>query len=326
MEVKRNGTVAGRISTLDDLRGVAALGVCLFHTSTLQHKIPDSFALGVYIFFVISGFILPYTMHRQGYRIRHYGVFMLKRLARLYPPFLVSIVLFLTAAFISSRLPGFRSTFELEWLRLFGNLTYLAEFLKTEWYLRIYWTLGVEFQFYLLIGLSYLVLTNEQPLVRVGGWALLIALSFVPGSAWLFHFLPVFLLGFWAYCRRSRGWAGAASWAVFAGLVLLCALTQEWRIALVSAGAALAVVYATFSWRPLRYLGVISYSLYLVHPICFHYAQRLRDHFAPRLHDHYLQPLELITAILIAWILFRLIEVPSLLWANRIRYSPREPR
>ena len=51
-----------RLANLDDLRGVAALGVCLFHldgaTAPELRWLSRFGFFGVYVFFVISGFIL----------------------------------------------------------------------------------------------------------------------------------------------------------------------------------------------------------------------------------------------------------------------------
>src|ERR1035441_2897196 len=44
--------------------------------------------LGVEIFFVISGFIIPYSLYKAGYRVSDFTRFLLKRIARLDPPYL----------------------------------------------------------------------------------------------------------------------------------------------------------------------------------------------------------------------------------------------
>src|SRR5438874_1620600 len=97
------GGEKNRIAILDPLRGLAALGVAWFHfthgnpvflpTGTLKASGQYGWT-GVAAFFVISGFVLPYSMHRAGYRVRsHWRTFALKRLIRLDPPYLASILL-----------------------------------------------------------------------------------------------------------------------------------------------------------------------------------------------------------------------------------------
>ncbi len=60
-------TPGSRLPAVTMLRGLAALGVCLMHfAGTLESDIIQNIArfggYGVQVFFVISGFILPYSM------------------------------------------------------------------------------------------------------------------------------------------------------------------------------------------------------------------------------------------------------------------------
>lgn len=61
---------------------------------------------GVYISFVISGFIIPYSLHRGGYTLRNFGRFLIKRGIRLYPPYLISIPVTVLAANLVLRPPA----------------------------------------------------------------------------------------------------------------------------------------------------------------------------------------------------------------------------
>src|SRR5215210_4781626 len=68
-----------RIHGLDFLRGVASLAVCWFHLTSFTYATPDGWFysalrrtgtygwLGVEVFFVISGFVIPYSLHRAKY-------------------------------------------------------------------------------------------------------------------------------------------------------------------------------------------------------------------------------------------------------------------
>lgn len=63
---------------LDNLRALAALGVCTYHfvAGLLPEReqvvfIQELFSqvyLGIYIFFVVSGYVLPYSLLRQKYQ------------------------------------------------------------------------------------------------------------------------------------------------------------------------------------------------------------------------------------------------------------------
>jgi peptidoglycan/LPS O-acetylase OafA/YrhL len=112
----------GRLQSIDALRGVAALGVVLYH-AVLQtpNAVPNnifrwpvkllqfgtSFGyIGVFLFFVISGFCI----HLQWAKSRadgtpkpiQFGSFWKRRLRRLYPPYLIAFALFMLMAALST--------------------------------------------------------------------------------------------------------------------------------------------------------------------------------------------------------------------------------
>ena len=82
---------APRVEILDPLRGVAALSVAWYHFAYASSAVKTPWLsasgkygfLGVEAFFVISGFIIPYSMYMGGYRFAHFGKFLAKRLIRL---------------------------------------------------------------------------------------------------------------------------------------------------------------------------------------------------------------------------------------------------
>jgi len=47
--------------------------------------------------FVISGFVIPWSLYRSQYVLRDYPKFLLKRNVRLYPPYLASIAITILA-------------------------------------------------------------------------------------------------------------------------------------------------------------------------------------------------------------------------------------
>jgi peptidoglycan/LPS O-acetylase OafA/YrhL len=79
---------------LNGMRGVAALAVAFMHIQWFLNGIhPVIVSVAVDFFFVLSGFVIAHAYEedlRQGYRRRH---FMLARFIRLYPLFLVGLVL-----------------------------------------------------------------------------------------------------------------------------------------------------------------------------------------------------------------------------------------
>ena len=96
-----------RLVELDALRGIGALCVLVFHYSTRFHElfpqaahVPFSFPGGNYrvlLFFTISGFAIFFTLDR----IRSVADFMVNRVARLYPAYLVAMLLTLSIEYLA---------------------------------------------------------------------------------------------------------------------------------------------------------------------------------------------------------------------------------
>ena len=117
---------------------------------------------------MISGFVIPWSLHRSGYQLHDFHRFVLKRLLRLEPPYLValaSVVAF--AAFYAWVKQRPFPPEEHWWLQVALHLGYLTRFFGFDWLNDLYWTLAVEFQFYLLIGLVFPLLGCVAPEVIV---------------------------------------------------------------------------------------------------------------------------------------------------------------
>ncbi|HEY6528110.1 MAG TPA: acyltransferase [Cellvibrionaceae bacterium] len=76
---------------LDSLRGIAALSIAFLHLGT---GIFNGCYLAVDFFFVLSGFILAYSYHDETRLTRTPVEFVINRIARLYPLHIVTFILF----------------------------------------------------------------------------------------------------------------------------------------------------------------------------------------------------------------------------------------
>ena len=72
------------------------------------------------------------------------------------------------------------------------------------WVNPVFWSLGVEFQYYLLIGCIFPLLVNRHLAVRVVALAaLLMPGMFIPKGALVFVHLPFFVLGILVFQRKT---------------------------------------------------------------------------------------------------------------------------
>lgn len=199
-----------RNATIDYLRGLAALMVCVCH---YRHTLPDQLAaiakhgeIGVQIFFVISGFIIPYSMEKAGYRLVDFGRFWLKRLVRLQPTFLAALVFTFLLSRASSHFKGGAVDFS------FPDLAASAVYWRVPSENPVIWTLIVELKYYLFISLLFPLLFSVNDTIRRLSFlgCMILATLLLPYAETLRH-APCFLLGFAAcYLRTGRSTPGEA--------------------------------------------------------------------------------------------------------------------
>src|SRR5258708_27134879 len=106
---------------------------------------------------------------------------------------------------------------------LLDHLFYLNDFVGAPWISTVYWTLAIEFQWYLLVGLLYVLFVSRNPLVRFLPVALAIASYFLTtGDRVVTHTLPIFLIGVFVFQYKI----GLIGWRRFVCLIaaMVCAM------------------------------------------------------------------------------------------------------
>jgi peptidoglycan/LPS O-acetylase OafA/YrhL len=273
----------GRVTELDALRGVAALGVLLYHY-TIHYDtvyglvVPFDWPFevgryGVHLFFMISGFVIFMTLERTNHALD----FVVSRFSRLFPAYWAAMLITLVAVQIEG-LPGQ----EVSTLDALVNLTMLSDFFNAQEVDGSYWTLQIELFFYMQMLVWYVVGGFAHIRIIIGGWLLIAAvygiearlgvhLSYTLREVLIVRYIPFFAAGillYRAYDSRDRAWQtlvalGAcvfSTWAVW-----------SWREGLVISifsAIFLAVIFrkARFlSRQPFLFLGAVSYTLYLLH-------------------------------------------------------------
>lgn len=248
-----------RLSFLDSLRGVAILFVLLAHAFARSelHDWFDIGRIGVQIFFVISGFVIFMSLEKYA----TFSQFLFKRWIRLFPAMLfVSLTVFLTAPLFADRplgkphlenlIPGLTFIDPMWWQCATGHYIRSVEM--------TFWTLFVEFKFYVFSAFFYYL---GGPRIALGAVAAAFALAVLQ-----LCLLPTDILGTTGYIISftSFGWFGWFAFGAF--LYRLMGDTTGSRSTWNMSGAlALGVAAALFDgvgqgtiWRIAAYLGIVA--------------------------------------------------------------------
>jgi peptidoglycan/LPS O-acetylase OafA/YrhL len=107
---------------------------------------------GVCLFFIVSGFVIPFALFTANFVWRAFPSFMAKRLVRLEPPYVISIVL-AVALWWHFRFSAGGTPLDVAPTTAALHLGYLIDIARSfgaavEWYVPIYWTLAYELQYY----------------------------------------------------------------------------------------------------------------------------------------------------------------------------------
>ncbi len=292
---------------IDGLRAIAVLAVVFYHA-----RLPGFSGgfVGVDVFFVISGFLITGIVwsELEGERFSLVGFYM-RRVKRIFPALFAVLILCSIAAFIllvPADLVSFGKSLDAAVL-FFSNFYWLkhANYFEgpaIDNPLLHTWSLAVEEQYYAVWPLLLLLLSKTVPAKRVPQIILVLALvSLVLAEARLpdyqkdaFYypwcrawelFLGALLAVSPVTLREGRlatglGVAGFAAVALaisiydpstsFPGLNAL--LPCAGAALIIAAGSAPNPIARLLSFEPIRRIGLISYSLYLIHWPLFSFA------------------------------------------------------
>jgi peptidoglycan/LPS O-acetylase OafA/YrhL len=319
-----------RISVINALRAFAALAVAWGHFVAGQGKwlgLSGKYGyLGVDIFFVISGFVIPWSLHRTRYGFRDYPRFLLKRNVRLYPPYLASIAISILATnFIIVPL------FKIPHMTVTGrdlllHFTYLNDIFKVKWVNVVYWTLAIEFQWYLLVGLVMPLLASRNRWARfLTATAMVLSYWAIPHDRLVFYYLPVFLIGVFVFQFRAEIISRYEMFGFIAVMVMAMARNTGYLAPLVGVPTGMLIAFSTFHSQRMDRLGDVSYSLYLIHLPIGVSLIGMMSHWIPYSSWFLglLDAIGLAACVWAAWIMYQFIEKPSQEWSSAIKFSRR---
>lgn len=318
-----------QIHSVTMLRGIASLGVCLAHlTGTVNSEglkqIGHYGTWGVSVFFIISGFIIPYSLYNSGYKITDYPRFLLRRIVRLDPPYILTIIGIFALSWLAQLSPHHTSQpIDPISKNTLYHLFYLVEILNGKWLIVVFWTLAIEFQFYLFLGLVFPLLKMKWLYVIL----LILALSTIPflltDDRFVTNYLLMFLSGILFFCFKIK----QINFSVYLPLALVFVILSYFKSGIEGVICpVLAISFIQFAnkpFKPLIFLGTISYSLYLIHTpfgtdglINF-----LQNYIVTDSGRIWLMCLSLPVIIFFSWLFYLVVERPSLNLAKNIRYK-----
>lgn len=289
-----------RYKTLDIFRGLAALGVTVFHgfgsfraenvthhpsVMPLRH-VSDIGWVGVHLFFVISGFCISSSLVRCAQQGVSPLSFLTDRFLRIYPTYwaacLISIFINFLAALVKYE-PLF-SDLPKSFFQLLGNILLIEPYVGVDSLLLVSWTLVYEMAFYTVgavgLGLYQLGLRKQLLFAAAMAFAVVGCTGNNGGILMFTNFWGEFLAGSCVYLYAREQSVNRRALCLLIVLLLACLklpilLQDSFEFATMIAygfAVTLCLIYPfddyvskapPFYW--LRWLGRFSFSLYLTH-------------------------------------------------------------
>jgi len=313
------------------LRGLAAFIVGLFHfTKGFSHE--DSLMklmtsngwMGVEVFFVISGFVIPYSLLTKNYRFRNYGKFLIKRIVRIHPAYVLSVFIVILLNYLSSQFHLYQGDpFSWSTALVLQHFFYVVEFFDNIWLNPVYWTLAVEFHYYLLIGVLIAIWNTNNRIWTVSTFILFIGLSLLDVDPIKFlGYTDIFAIGILcAFLKRDI--INKMVYTVGA-LLLGCLIFYNHGLTLAILTLSTSMIMAFYSnllnKSAFIFLGNISYSLYLLHvPIGGRIINIAKRYDLSEPVKVLVIFFAMAVSIFAAWIFYIYVEKPSHKWSQRIK-------
>ena len=321
---------------LDAIRAIAVLLVMISHFIPGSSAIAPLGGIGVRLFFVLSGFLITRILldARAQPLSDALRVFYGRRFLRIFP-------LFYFALFVSFVL-DFGAVRDTIW----WHVTYLSNFLiysRHEWLGAVthFWSLAVEEQFYLAWPLLVLTLPLRALPWVIAAMIPISPLTMTIADDPMASVLPISnldALGFGAllavpaarrYVTAAGLWVGAPVFTVTVvmrwfsvgdvirdvPLGFAMPLASAWLISGAADGFR-GLGRAVFEWRPLMYVGRISYGVYVYHALMPYFLKRLFPIWTYGIGEQFV--ILVIATIALASLSYRFLERPFLSLKDRL--------
>ncbi|MBL0328838.1 MAG: acyltransferase [Bacteroidetes bacterium] len=321
--MKFSRTIPKNIPVINSYRAIGILIVCFAHyicniTGFFESPIlPYLHSFGyaaVIVFFTISGFVIPWWLHNCNYKINDYGRFVARRMLRIEPPFIVALALAILYTYVRTTSPYYNGVDTIPSIkRILLHLGYLIPFVENERWIRdSYWTLAIECQWYLVMGLVYPLFFNKNQIVRFASYFVaLIPCYFI--NNYLFQYFPVLLMGS-LLCSYATNTIEKREYLIIAIAYFIFIFFRANPLTAISALVIipLLLLFAGYNNPKLNVIGNMSYSIYLMHSLS---GTALINYFSHTVHHPFMKIIVVIAGVVFtlitSYIFYRLVEKPA---------------
>lgn len=328
-----NNKQPDHIQSLDGLRGFAAFWVFIVHilyaklvfNNSSATEFLNMGALGVSLFFVLSGFLLGYLYWDRPFNTRNVHSYFVSRFSRIAPAYLFIVI---SAYFIVH-------FFDPQFVYSISSIGIFIRHLLFAGNANALWSIPPEVQFYIFFVLTWY---GYQKRASNNIWIMVVLLAilfmiigYIPKGTLLSTHIQLFLFGTLAGRLRKTVTlipnkqlilvqivAFLMTFAYCAYLVKTFNYYKPYHVIDYALLVAVTVFTLSFSTRltmltfetgAMRYLGKISFSLYLLNPVTVMYAERITKVY-PQF-SLFILFLLLIITVALSGLMYRYIEMPS---------------
>lgn len=154
---------------------------------------------------------------------------------------------------------------------MLGNISFSAPFFQTSWYNPVFWSLAIEFQFYIIIGLLLPLILKKKYILSIFICIPLLLIGHHKHNSfdwfgWFFGHASFFFLGIILFLKKENildKIPFALTSLITVSICFYQNSTPQFIFGLITFLIILFNININFKWA--TYLGGISYSLYITH-------------------------------------------------------------
>ena len=264
-------------------------------------------------------------MIKINYKLNYFPKFILKRFTRIELPYIAVVILGIIYLLVRNYVPLANNVDITPSIRdVFLHIGYLVPFFEdAKWINPVFWTLSVEFQYYLMLAIAFPLALSSKQYLRIAFYILILLFPFVinTGQSFLPYWGAYFSVGiFYALFITNK-----ISKIEYATISLFAALIIYYNQGLIDLSIAIVTLliihnFSKFTNKLGEFFGKISYSVYLLHSIVGSAFVNYMSHIYK---EPYQKIIVITSGVLItiisAYIFWILIERPSQKLAKKIK-------